>query len=445
MASPETNKSIVALVTCLTFLSLAIANPLYGLVIAIIVYPLTYDTVIELGRGIPNLNEDRLVVFFVTALMFFQTTTGIRKLRYANISVNLAAFFFLVAYYASFHNWEWTLSNQLLFLFTRWLFPFIIYFLFSNLVVNEREIDVILNLLLIVGIYSAIYMIYENVTGNVLFQFDEYHKSFYADSSLRITRGIYGTTTTFGNIYNLLIPVDLYYLLKTRSPGKKAWYLLAFGLLLVGVFLTYKRSVWLAILLNLLVIQLFYPRFRKLFIIILFVAALAMAPSWDQIMSSEVVTVRITETDDWEDANNRTQRWEAGMEFWRRNPIFGGGFRCYLDGPYMQTENLYIHLLASGGLLLFVPFITILLIILGNSIQIFRQARENERLFVDRNLIPVFWGAFSAYFFMAYFGSGVEGHPMSNYILFTLMGTLVGSQVPLLVKTKKRLPLKFLN
>jgi hypothetical protein len=51
--------------------------------------------------------------------------------------------------------------------------------------------------------------------------------------------------------------------------------------------------------------------------------------------------------------------------------------------------------------------------------------------------MPIFWGSFVSYLFMAYFGSGVEGHANSNYTLFTLMGTLVGSQVPLLGQTKE--------
>jgi O-antigen ligase len=440
MASPETNKSIVALVTCLTFLSLAIANPLYGLVIAYVALPLSYHIgVIDLGSGIPNVTPDRLVIAFVAALFFLQTTTGKRRLRTANLGVNLAALFFLVVYYQTFHNYEWTIYRALQFLLDRWVFPFVIYFLLSNLVVNEQNIDIVFNLLLILAVYSAIYMIYENLTGNVLFQWTaDYGAVVYTDTTLHITRGLYGTTTTFGNLYNLIIPLDLYYLLKTRSPGKKVWYLLAFGLMLVGVFLTYKRSVWLGFLLSFLVIQFFYPQFRKLFLIILFVAALGLATSWNQVMSSEAVTARVTETDgDWEDANNRTQRWEAGMESWRRNPIFGGGFRCYGQGPYRQTESLYVHLLASGGLVLFVPFIAMLLITLGHSIRIFLQARDNQRIFVDRNLIPIFWGGFSAYFFMAQFGSGVEGHLISNCTLFAIMGTIVGSQVPLLVKSKK--------
>jgi O-antigen ligase len=439
VASPEQESFVVAVISCLAYLFLAIANPVLGLVVTLVTYPLNYHfSVLELGYGIPNISADRLIIFILAALFFFQITTGKRKLRYPNLAGNLAALIFLGAYYSSFHNFDWSPNRALMFILNAWILPLLVYFLLSNMVVNKRQIHIILNLLLILAVYSALYMIYENVTGHVLLEDGQGpRKLFYADTSLRITRGMYGTTTTFGNLYNLLLPVDIYYLLKTRSPGKKTWYLLVFGLLLIGVFLTYKRSVWLGMLLSFLVIQFFYPQFRKFFLIILVVTAVVMTIFWDRVMTTEAVETRITQTDDWESANGRTQRWDAAMDYWWRNPIFGSGFRSYTQGQYEQAENLYIHLLASGGLLAFIPFVTMLLIIFGNSIRIFWQARWNQRLFADRYLMPIFWGSFVSYFFMAYFGSGVEGHAISNYTLFTLMGTLVGSQVPLLGQPKE--------
>lgn len=432
---------VVAVVSCLAFLLLALATPLYGLVAAIIANPLNYHfAIIDLGWGIPNISLDRLIIAALIGLIFFQAITGQRRLYYTN--VYLAAVFFLVAYYLSFYNFsEWTTSSKLQFLLDKWILPVAIFFLVSNLTKNEQNVDVILNLLLILGVYSALYMIYENVTGNILFQYrDSFSKQFYGDTSLRITRGLYGTTTTFGNLYILLLPICLYYFLKVDAPIKKVWYIVVFGLMMIGVFLTYKRSVWIALPLSFLVIQLFYPQFRKFFIVILLVAALGMFVSWDSIMNSEAVTVRITGTDDWQDANGRTERWEAGMGYWERSPIFGSGFRSYTKGPYLQTENLYIHLLASAGLLAFIPFVSMFLIIIANSAAIFRQAAKNKKLFVSRDLIAVFWGGFVAYFFMAYFGSGVEGAPISNFTLFTIMGAIVGSQMPLLLKSQKSPP-----
>jgi len=430
--SLESQKFIIAAISCLAGLLLTMAYPVYGLVLVIVLNPLNYTfAIIDLGIGIPNMTLDRIVIFFLLALFFLQATTGQRQLHFTNIK--LAVFLFLVTYYLSFQNYEWTTNRVLQFLLDKWIFPFFIFFLLANLVDTKRKLDISLNLLLILGFYSAIYMIYENVTGNILFEYrDSFGSQFYGDSNLRITRGLYGTTSTFGNLFNLLIPINLYYFLKARTANQKIWYILVFGLMLVGVYLTYKRSVWLALPLNFLVIQSFYPQFRKLFLVILFVSVLGMAVSWNTIIASEAVSTRVVNTDDWQDANGRTQRWDAGMELWRQYPIFGAGFRSYSSGPYLQVENLYIHFLASAGLITFIPFIMILLIILKNSIKIFLQANKNDRLFIDRNLIPVFWGGLAAYLFMAYFGSNVEGHPISNFTFFAIAGILIGSQVPLL-------------
>jgi len=416
-------------------LFLAMADPLYGLVIAIIAYPISvHYATLDLGASIPNISPDRLVVAFVLALMFLRATCRGRRYRYPQVC--WVGLIFVVFYSLSFRNGYWSFFQSAQFLLDKWMLPLATYFILSNLVVDRRKLDIVLNLLLVLGVYSALYMMYEQATGNILIEVRE-TATFYKGTNLRIVRGMYGTTTTFGNIFNLLIPIALYYFLRARTVGRKTWYILVFVMMLVGIFFTYKRAVWLGMLLNLLIVQMFYPRFRKLFVVILLVSLVAIAAAWDKVSTSEAVTVRITDTDDWEDANGRTQRWEAGMEFWRANPIFGSGFRCYQEGPYFQTENLYIHLLASAGLVAFVPFIVMLLIVLGYSIAIFRQADGNEGVFVERNLIAAFWGAFGAYFFMAYFGSGVEGHIISNYTVFTLMGTIIGSQVPLLARPAK--------
>jgi len=427
--------SAIAVVSILALLFLAVAEPLYGLVINIVLYPLSvHFATIQLGKGIPNISPDRLVIACLLAVFFFRTMTGRQGFHYRN-RVYLAALFFLVFYSLSFRNQTLTFSAASQFLLDKWMLPIVVYFIVSNLVVDERKLHGVLNLLLGLGVYSAVYMMYEQATGSVLFEVRQEAATFYTGTGLRIVRGLYGTTTTFGNLFNLLIPVALYFFLKARTVGKKAWYGLAFLVMLAGVLLTYKRAVWLGAIVSFLIICWFYPQFRKLFVVILFVFSLGIAASWDTVSRSEVVTSRITGTDDWQDANGRTQRWEAGMEYWRQNPLFGAGYKIYKQGEYEQVENLYIHLLASAGLVAFVPFVIMLLSTVRDSVDVFR--RLGKRMFVERNLITIFWGGFGAYWFMAYFGSGIEGHPISNYTLFVMMGAIVGSQVPLLGRSAR--------
>lgn len=421
---------VVALVSNLVVLALALARPLYALLLVVLLHPLAYHfAVIELGRGVPNLAPDRLAVVVCAALLILQMLTRQRRLHDSRI--NLAALLFLIAYYASFASYTWTNSRVLQYLFDVWVAPVALYFMLVQFVDSEARIDLVLNVLLLLSTLSAVYMLAENLTGEVLIRYrTSAALDFYRGTNLRITRGLYGTTTTFGNLYVLLIPVSAYFFLKARTLRLKLVYLLAFVLMLAGVYLTYKRSVWIGLLLALLIIQWFYPGFRRLFAAIVVVAALGMAASWDSLMASEAIRERVTQTDDWQDANGRTQRWEAGLEYWERSPIFGSGYRSYANGPYEQTENLYIHLLASGGLVVFIPFALMVLTILRDSVRAYRQSPRNPALFAGRERLAVFWGGFIAYFFMAYFGSGVEGHPISNLTLFTFAGAIVGSQLP---------------
>jgi len=423
---------VVSSVSVWVSLFLTVANPLYGLMIAIITSPISaHFASIELGTGIPNATPDRTVVVSLLALLLCRAATSQEKSCHANVSVNLATLLFLGGYALSFRNNYWPVNRAGSFLVDAWILPMIICFVISNLVVDRRTLDITLNLLLLLGVYSALYMVYEQATGNVLFEVRSNVQHFYEDTGLRIVRGLYGTTSIFGNLFNLLIPIDLYYLLKARTAGKKTWYFVAFVLMLVGVFFTYKRAVWLGMLLSFLIIQWFCVQSRKFLIPILLVFAVVIA-------ASEMVRARITEIDAWQTAGGRTQRWDEGVETWKQSPIFGGGFRSYeKEGRYTGVENLYIHLLASAGLFTFVPFIAMFLIILKKSIRVFRQAGDNQRLFVDRDLVTVFWGAFAAFLFMAYFGSGVETQPISNYVLFTITGAIVGSQMPLLVESAR--------
>lgn len=425
-------------VSNLAFVVLTLANPLYGLVLAIMTDPITgHFTIIDMGHGLPNFSAFRLIFGLTFVLFFLRVATGQWRLRSPNLALNVTALFFLMGYIISFGNHHWTTTQSLQFLADMWILPIITYTVISNLTMNRRQVHVILNVLLILGIFSALYMMYEQSTGHILFEVKDTSKNFYKDSTLRIVRGLYGTTTIFGNVLNLLIPIDLYFFLKARTSGKKMYYLLGFVIMVIGILLTYKRAVWLGLVFSFMLIQWFYPQFRKFFFLILFVATIGMAATWNSISQSELVTTRVTGTDDWQDANGRTERWDAGLEYWRRNPIFGSGFRAYETGPYQQVENLYIHILASGGLVTFIPMIGMFLVIIKDSIRVFIQARDNPRLFVNRDLISVFWGGGLAYLFMAYFGSGIEGRPVSNMLFFTICATIVGSQVAFLGRSDK--------
>jgi hypothetical protein len=81
--------------------------------------------------------------------------------------------------------------------------------------------------------------------------------------------------------------------------------------------------------------------------------------------------------------------------------------------------------------------VAMFLVIIKDSIKVFVQARDNPRLFVSRDLIAVFWGGGLAYLFMAYFGSGIEGRPISNMLFFTIGAVIVGSQAGFLSRPGK--------
>ena len=413
-------------------------NPLNGLLIWLIGHPFTEGRVnIELGRGIPDLSLARFCIGFLFTLMLAQIATGRRK-AYGITRVEIALLLFVIGFGASMVN-ILTPSRMLQFLFDTWVSPLIVYFVIKNLVIDRQKLHKTLNLLLVIGAYSAIYMLYELNTGNILFLPGGLGKQFYGDASLRIVRGLYGTTLIFGLLFNWLLPVAVYYFLKAPTTARRMLYGLIIGLMIIGDIFTYKRTTWVAMLVSFLIMQWFYPKLRRFFVILVLLFAAVLAFTWSSVGQSAIVTERAANEEEWNTANGRTERWADGWALWQQKPLFGHGYRRYNDLAGRQNvENDYLHILVSSGLAAFVPYMAFYIFILSDSIEIYRQIGKNRRLFVDRELVVVFWGLYSTYFVTAMSSSGNDGHNIANLVFFAIMGAIVGSQASRLVQSERR-------
>jgi len=418
------------------FLLVALAvNPLGGFLIWLLSHPFTMLTVnIKLGESVPDLSLARICIGFLVVLILAQAAIGKRKLHGVT-KVEIAFLLFVVGFGASMVN-VLTPANMLQTLFDQWVAPLIAYWIVKNLVADRRTLDRALKILLVIGAYSSAYMLYELNTGNVLFLSNKPVFQFYGETSLRIVRGLYGTTLIFGLLFNWLLPIAVHYFLKAPTLAKKALYGAVVGLMLAGDLFTYKRTTWIALVVSFLLMQWYYPRLRRFFIVLLVVVAGVMAFAWDRVSQSEVYTERAANEGDWNTANGRTDGWTLAWEMWKEKPLFGQGYNKFDEVTGLPgEENDYLHILVASGLAGFVPYMAFYIFVFAGSLQVYRQIGTNKELFVDREMMIVFWGLYSTYFVTAMSSSGNDGHTMANFVFFALMGAMVGSQMPRLVQS----------
>jgi O-antigen ligase len=316
----------------------------------------------------------------------------------------------------------------------------LVYFVAKNLITQRQDVDKVLRAVLFFGVYAALYAIYENQTGNILFRSDHVTFTQYRDSGLHVLRGLLDRSDHFGALFSMVIPVNFYLYLKAPTRAKKAWYAITLGILFIAIFFTYKRTAWIAIIVSFFIIQLFYKQFRRLFFVLLLVFLVVLGATWNDVSQSEVVTNRINSKSST--VEGRTNGWNAAIGFWARQPLLGygvGNYATLATKAGVQDdalENAHLDVLFGAGLVGFVPYVAWFACILWDSIRLFRKSRQKKviRLEVDQDLFVIFWGVLLGY--LINYTTTIANVFQVTMVFCLLVGTLVGSQRRFLLSDK---------
>ncbi len=432
--SPARNL-LISVVAILVYLMVIVANPVNGLLLWVIAYPFTEFSInIPLGGGIPDLSPTRFCVAFISAMLLAQAAIGKRHFPRITKSDVFALLFFVGMSLSVGASADPLTSFQVV--FDLFLISIVGYFLAKNLVRDRRDVEKVVTAFLIIGAYAGAYALYEQFTGNVLFsRAGKYAPTQYSEN-IRILRGLFGQNAAFGSIFAMALPMGFYRFLETpRSwKWKKTCYAILVGLMLVAMFYTYKRAAWVSMMVSFLIMQTFYPKFRRIFWALVIISSLVLVATWDQVSESEVYTERVTK--DWETGHGRTDRAAVAIELWQERPFFGYGFNQFENvSSFDAVENFYLHILVSAGLVGFLPFAVFLILIVRDSILVYRQAPHNPRLFLDRKLVIVFWAALSTYLVKGL--TGAQEVAIVNYLPYLLIGAMIGSQGELIERNKE--------
>jgi O-antigen ligase len=391
---------IVAIAGVSVYCAVILIDPLKGLVLWMVTQRVLWrDLSISLGAGIPDLSLTRICIALIMVLLLARTAIRYCRLQPLN-KLDAVAFLFMLGMLQSGFRGRRGLSS-LQDVFDVYWIPIFAYFVVKNLVTKRRSVHLVLYGVLFIGLYSAVYAIYESTTGNVLFEpatLAQRH-AYYRESGLHILRGIWGGNGGFGKVFVMSIPINFYFYLKASSPVRKAIWAICLALVFVGLYLTYKRAAWLGMLVVVFLMQCFFPQFRRLFIVLAVVVGVAFALNWDKITTSTVYTDRVNSK--VSTSEDRTEAWENALEFWSARPLLGHGSQQYerlaSEAGYRRTaiESEYMDILVSAGLAGFLPYVGMLVLMVYDGLQHYRGRVAGS--LADRDLIAVFWGILVGY------------------------------------------------
>jgi len=431
----------VSIAGILIYLITIVANPLNGLLLWMVSNPFGELYInISLGASIPDLSPARFCVAFLCILLLAQA--AIRKRDVAPFtSTDVVGILFMVGLGLSIINGHSTWQKAIQGIFDDYYVPMLVYFFAKNLVTRRQDVDKVLRAVLFFGVYAGLYAIYENHTGNILFLKHQVYFTRYGDSGLHVLRGLLGRSDHFGALFSMVIPVNFYLYLKAPTRSKKVLYAVTLGILFIGIYLTYKRTAWIALMAMFFVVQWFYPQFRRCFFVLLLIFLVVLAATWNTVSQSVVVTDRINSK--VSTAEGRTDGWKAAIELWARQPFFGygiGNYRTVAEEKGVADaalESEHVGILFGTGLLGFVPYVAWFAFILRDSIRLFRKRRQGGAVKpdVDRQLIVIFWGVLLGY--LINYSTTVANVPSVTMVFYLLVGALVGSQARFLVSQKR--------
>jgi len=253
-------------------------------------------------------------------------------------------------------------------------------------------------------------------------------------------RGLLQRSDHFGALFSMVIPLNFYFFLKAKSKSRKAAFLIILGILLLGLFLTYKRTAWIALLVSTLITALFIPKFRRFFIAMLLISVVVLGATWGSVSQSVVFTKRVQS--EKSTVEGRTGGWEAAIDLWAKRPIFGYGYRMYetvatKTGVQDEAiENEFIDILFSAGLVGFLPYLAMFILMTRDSITLFRLKDRWKGIFVEPDLIVAFWGTIVAY--LINYGTARASNGFVNLVFFVLVGSVIGSQFRGLRQSEQR-------
>jgi O-antigen ligase len=413
-----------------------LVSPIDGLMLWIMIAPFGEASWTEIWRilnfrmptGIPDLTPDRLAVAVLSIVFVAQLGIGKRKLQRLGAELFMAAFCIMVlpAAVAGFSGLNQ--SGQLL--LDKFITPFLAFVLAKNLYQERDGLDKLDTALAVIGLYLALMVFYEHLTGQPLFVRVGGGTAY--SKSLRKIISLLGNPAFLGTVLGMIVPIALHQAVRGRSPYRRAFYGGLFVLTLLGNFFVYNRGAWLALAAALLV-MLLERRYRRILLPIILIGAMLALVYWQVISTSAVVTERLSNVSSIE---FRLTMLEVSSKIVRDNLLFGVGldnFAYYFleYGGHWETlaydlpspHNTFVLVLSTMGLVSFVPYFLIFLSMFLKMARALRRSRWDEQ--VDSALLVSGLAVIAVYMVSAA-AVDLYVNVFTSLVFFLITGTIVG-------------------
>lgn len=408
-----------------------LANPLAGMLLWIATAPFSRFLYLDLvlGRGIPDLTLTRICTGLLVLVVLAQV--AIRKRRGIRLSlVDGAVLAALVGIGASLPAAMDGLTAAVTNYSDTYLVPGIIFFLARFLVRERRHAESVCTAFITLGAILTTVAVQEQLSGSVLFVYSE--RSWYYTKDIHRLAGLIGSPAFFATLIAMASGFAVYRFVRARSFSWRAAYGLLTVYTIIGVYFTFNRAGWLSLALNLIILAISWPSFRRVFVAVAVAGVAALVLSWGTIQNSAVVTQRLGAKGP---LSYRMEIWGRAAQIIASSPIAGLGYsnfaRVYLRyNPEWEKSvvapaphNSFLEVLFNTGLVGGVPYIAMYIIITAGIVRFYHRARAPD----DRALILAFALAPLAYLVQAVVVDMISGYYV-NMVVMLAVGSLFGWQ-----------------
>jgi O-antigen ligase len=428
---------LIATLGAAALLFLFLRNPLLGLNALLILYPFIERKIrVDVGAGIPALSMTRVLAVVLVIQLVFLMRMEIKKLHQRIVLFRPETFLVLFAGMMlisairspdPFNN-----SQELL---DSFLIPSLLFFVVSHMIYEESKIRNLILTLTILALTNSVITILQYITGSSLGV-----GIVYVWQVQRVS-GIFPSAAIMGSVMAAIVPFMLYEAL--RSTKLKLFWWGSIGLSMIAILLSFFRTCWMALLVEMIVLSVVVPgrlkrRFRIATISFLIVAAIVGT-------TFQVVSKRArSESSVWD----RVAFFQTGIKLGLTNPLLGAGYRkfgadyakhlstigipaqevryikrrAYITKLRITAHNSYIQVFADTGLIAFVFFMLMLGLFLHRLILMRRRAKEVSDRYKDKMWFTILILEFIAYVVALMFQSMLYYSYFTNILFLITMG-----------------------
>jgi O-antigen ligase len=328
------------------------------------------------------------------------------------------------------------LRLDIVFLAQSYLIPFMYFFLGKNMI-QERHLKWILRLYVAVGVFIGIVAALQFLTGIKWFTPTRY-KAIHEGRAV----GTLQSAPHFGQVMLICVISAAAVIVGSKRRLAQNIAAGAVAIMVAGIALSKTRAVYLGLLAAIAAMGNLIPRTRRAILLGALMGITALIVAWPMISRSDFLRTRLM---DPVPVYNRIALWGTAANMVLHKPIAGFGFgqRTFREerADYFikignvpaeygyslgATHNEYLHILVTTGLLGFIPYVTILVLLWRRGMRSYRRRDGTSPWETEIAFVAV--ASLATYLINGFFADLHACWYASNMIFF-LFGALEGCEV----------------